>query len=382
MRSSFPARDRKASAWAATSRRVRSAARAIVRARLRRCSATICSRCSATARKRSCARRSSASRRFSRRISRSTPRSGRSSARSSPRGIRSASSAVSWSRARCRSKTRCASSTNAERRCRPRRSERRGGMSAVLGLELSRAHGLARERAQSRRPRRAGELQLADANRHQRRLRRRPSCRRGDARRRRQTRRSAQRLGRVAQRADGAGGRAACAPPSKRARSRCRRSTSSRTSTRSRIATSTRSSAISSGRSSTKCAGTTPPSGCSRIDLDMVVEFGASGVLERLMKRMPAARRRRVVVSDFAGVERLQRRTSSRAAGGRAYEFRGQDGAGHRREPRHRPRDRGRVRATRRRRRAGRARRRRTGRNGRGLREAVPARPRSSSRAT
>ena len=40
-------------------------------------------------------------------------------------------------------------------------------------------------------------------------------------------------------------------------------------------------------------------------DLDAVVEFGASGVLGPLMKRMPNAPKV-IVVSDYAGVERLR----------------------------------------------------------------------------
>jgi [acyl-carrier-protein] S-malonyltransferase len=40
--------------------------------------------------------------------------------------------------------------------------------------------------------------------------------------------------------------------------------------------------------------------------LDSVVEFGASGVLSALMKRMPGGPPQSIVVSDFAGVERLR----------------------------------------------------------------------------
>jgi [acyl-carrier-protein] S-malonyltransferase len=40
--------------------------------------------------------------------------------------------------------------------------------------------------------------------------------------------------------------------------------------------------------------------------LDSIIEFGASGVLSALMKRMPAGPPQSIVVSDFAGVERLR----------------------------------------------------------------------------
>ena len=48
-------------------------------------------------------------------------------------------------------------------------------------------------------------------------------------------------------------------------------------------------------------------------ELDVVVEFGASGVLVPLMKRMPNAPQV-FVVSDYAGIEKLRERSSSTAA--------------------------------------------------------------------
>ena len=46
---------------------------------------------------------------------------------------------------------------------------------------------------------------------------------------------------------------------------------------------------------------------------DHVVEFGASGVLERVDEAHAVARRPRCVVSDYAGVERLRRALESPA---------------------------------------------------------------------
>ena len=48
-------------------------------------------------------------------------------------------------------------------------------------------------------------------------------------------------------------------------------------------------------------------------DLDLVVEFGASGVLGPLMKRMPNAPQRVLVVSDYVGSsQKLRRHRSQR----------------------------------------------------------------------
>ena len=81
----------------------------------------------------------------------------------------------------------------------------RGGMSAVLGLEAAQVRDVLQQLRSANVGRVShGQLQLADADRDQRRPRRRASRDGADAGRRRQTRRAAQRIGSLAQRADGA----------------------------------------------------------------------------------------------------------------------------------------------------------------------------------
>ena len=76
------------------------------------------------------------------------------------------------SRDRWSSTRRCASSTNAAERCRTRPSSTPARMSAVLGLEASAVRAVVdRVRAETRATRAAGQLQLTDADRDQRRRR-------------------------------------------------------------------------------------------------------------------------------------------------------------------------------------------------------------------
>ena len=174
----------------------------------------------------------------------------------------------------------------------------RGSMSAILGLDAGAVRAVLSE-LDAPAARETRELQLSDADRHQRRTRRGRERGPSDARRRRETRRAAQRFGCVAQLADAAGDRAAANRGQSAHAFRCRFSTSFRTSMGSHIATSPTIEAnlVRSVVDEVRWHATAERLLTYR--LDAVVEFGASGVLGALMKRMPGC-------ADDAGRERLR----------------------------------------------------------------------------
>ena len=126
--------------------------------------------------------------------------------RSSPPATRSESTARSPSPARSRSTTRCAWSTSAASRWAPRQTKRRAAMAAIIGFEQARVEEMCEQaRRSERRARRYRESQRPDPDRRLGRRRWSRCVVRAGTRGRRQTRRRAQRIGRVAQRIDAPG---------------------------------------------------------------------------------------------------------------------------------------------------------------------------------